>query len=1022
VTEVDVEQQADETVGDGSPAPPVVAVVVAHDPGDWFEDALASLAAQDYPNLSVLVIDVASATDLIGRVAGVLPSAYVRRITDNAGFGAAANEVLGVVEGAAFYCFCHDDVALEPAAVRTLVEEALRSNAAIVGPKLVDWEEPARLLDVGLAADKTGVVVPLVERGELDQEQHDAIRDVFLVPTACVLVRADLFTVLDGFDPGIDLHGEDLDLCWRAQVAGARVVVVPEARVRHRSRIDERFDRDGSVFERNRHRIRTMLTCYGRWHLLRVLPQALAFTIGEVVFAIFTGRFRQARELTSAWTWNLGSLDEIRARRRALRAVRRFPDSEVRRLQLHGSARLGRFVRGELGSAERVRDQLLDVGRGITGTVSSGSRRVATAAWFLLVVVVLIGSRDLIAGRIPLDAGFSPIVDGPFALLRAYGRGFHTAGVGGESPVPTAVALLGLAQLPLVGARSFLQLLLVVGMLPLGAAGAWRLTRPLGSLRARGVGLALYVANPLPYDAIARGSWGGVLLYGSAPWLFARLLRAIGDDPYGPPRDRLRSIVAYGIVLALLVAFVPVAALLFVVVALALVLAGPSRRAVAAVTTSLGGIVVAALLHLPWTLDFALPGADWWTAGGVAPMGTDRVHLLDLLRFQLGSVGVPVLGWAIPLAAVLPLVIGQGWRFRLALRCWVVTVACWALAWSGSNGLLPIDVPSPHVVLAPAAIALALAAALGMLAFEVDLRGFRFGYRQVLSFATAVVAVAAVVPVLVASVDGAWEAPRLDLGRTLRFLDVPAAGGARTLWVGDPDVLPVAATRLGDDLGFGLSDDGLPDVVDRIATAPSASVELVGDALRLVAAGRSDRLGRLLAPFGVRYVVLLSSSAPARANGVDEPLPGGLPEMVSRQLDLRRVEVDPNITVFQSAAWMPVRAIVRGAGADAIDSGRLFATAASTDFSGAKAARGTIGPGVVHLAVPYSGRWHLDGAEHSKSLGWANAFTLERATSAHITYRTPPARWLAIAAQLALWAIAATLLRRRRAGNGAVTS
>ena len=74
------------------------------------------------------------------------------------GFSAAANEVLEVVEGAAFYCFCHDDVALDPSAVRNLVEEALRSNAGIVGPKLVEWDDPNRLLDVGLVADKTGVV------------------------------------------------------------------------------------------------------------------------------------------------------------------------------------------------------------------------------------------------------------------------------------------------------------------------------------------------------------------------------------------------------------------------------------------------------------------------------------------------------------------------------------------------------------------------------------------------------------------------------------------------------------------------------------------------------------------------------------------------------------------------------------------------------------------------------------------------------------------------------------------------
>ena len=1012
----ELSDEAPETPSDEAAAPPVVVAMVAHDPGYWFEESLRSLAVQDYPNLSVLVIDAASPVDLIGRVASVLPSAYVRRIEDNHGFAAAANEVLDVVEGASFFCFCHDDVALDPTAIRNLVEEALRSNAGVVGPKLVDWYEPNRLLDVGLAADKTGVVAPLVDRGELDQEQHDSIRDVFLVPSACVLVRADLFRAIGGFDSGIELHGEDLDLCWRAQVAGARVVVVPEARARHRSRIEERRDTEESVRLRARHRLRTVLICYGRFHLVRVLPQALALTIAEITLAIVTSRFRQAGALASAWTANVGSLDDIRARRKALRAVRRFPDSEVRRLQAHGSARLNRFVRGELGSAERVRDQLLGVGRGISETFASGSLRLVVAAWLLVAFVVLVGSRDLIGGRVALDAGFAPIAAGPFSLVRAYLRGWHTAGVGSEAPVPTAIALLGLAELPLLGARGLLQLLLVVGMLPIGAIGAWRLTRPLASTRARAVGLALYVANPLPYDAIARGSWAGVLLYGATPWLFVRLLRSIGDDPYDPPSDRVRAVAAYGIVLALVTAFAPIAAPLFVVVAAALFAGSPSRRSLDALGMSMAGAVVAALLHLPWTLDFLLPGSSWWSTGGVSALGTDRVHVGDLLRFQLGSVGVPALGWAVPLAAVLPLVIGQEWRLRLAIRCWTVALACWTLAWTGSNGLLPFDVPPMHVILAPAALALAMSAALGMLAFEIDLRGYRFGYRQAASFATAVMVSAAILPVLVAGFDGRWDSPRLDLGRTLRFIDDDGdvgRAGFRTLWIGAPDVLPLAGYRLDDDLAYGFSDDGMPDVADRIATSPSSGADLVADSLRLVAEGRSDRLGRLLAPFGVRYIVLLSSSAPARANGVDKPLPSGLEEMVSRQLDLRRIEVDPAIAMFESTAWMPVRAALRGDAAAAIDSGRLFSTAAATDFSGAAPAVGAIGPGAVHYAVPYTSRWHLDGAEHSKSLGWANAYRLDERTEASFSYRTSPARWLALLAQVILWGIAARVARRR---------
>src|SRR5436190_8284271 len=214
-------------------APPVVAVVVARAPGPWLEEALTSLAEQDYPSLSVLVVDAGGGRGLTARVAGVLPGAYVRAAEGSRGFAPAANDVLSIVEGASHFVFCHDDVALAPDAVRVMVEEAFRSNAGIVGPKLVEWERPQRLLAVGIGVDKLAAQSPLVEPGELDQEQHDGVRDVFACAGACLLVRADLFTTLDGFDPQITGPGEDVDLCWRAQVAGARVIVAPDARVRH---------------------------------------------------------------------------------------------------------------------------------------------------------------------------------------------------------------------------------------------------------------------------------------------------------------------------------------------------------------------------------------------------------------------------------------------------------------------------------------------------------------------------------------------------------------------------------------------------------------------------------------------------------------------------------------------------------------------------------------------------------------------------------------------------------------------
>ena len=135
------------------------------------------------------MLDAGSAVDPTARVASVLPGAFVRRLPEAGGFAAAANDVIDVVQGATFLLFCHDDVVLDPAAVRLLVEEAFRSNAAIIGPKLVEYDHPDILLEVGMAIDRFGVPHSGIEPGELDQEQHDAVRDVFFVSSTVMLVR-----------------------------------------------------------------------------------------------------------------------------------------------------------------------------------------------------------------------------------------------------------------------------------------------------------------------------------------------------------------------------------------------------------------------------------------------------------------------------------------------------------------------------------------------------------------------------------------------------------------------------------------------------------------------------------------------------------------------------------------------------------------------------------------------------------------------------------------------------------------
>ncbi len=566
--------------------PAVVAVVVTTDPGPWFEEALSSLAAQDYGELSVLVLssgdDAAGVTDLVGRI---LPDAFVRHLPGHPGYAAATNEALGMVEGAAFYLLCHDDVALDPDAVHQLVEESFRSNAGVVSPKFVNWDDRGLLLHVGMGCDKTGAVVDRIVPGEVDHGQHDAVRDVFVAPGGCTLVRADLFAELEGLDGGIVAMGEDLDLSWRCQVAGSRVVVAPGARVRHREVVASGLEPLAVGAEstgkhpvtmqalQRRHELRAVFKCYTPIHLVRVLPQAALLAFGEVVVAILARDRDRVRAVVGAWRWNARRLRELRPLRREVAEHRLFPDAEVRRLQMRGSARLSRYLSrlshqgleaanavavsrggsedervdvavltGSVGAAfseDADFDELDDLGRRAgrdrfgrkIRPVPLSTGRQRALAVFVAFVVIAVGTRELFFGSLPIVGQLAPLPSWSTSWHHFF-SGWQSAGVGTTAPASPAFGIFGITGTVLFGAMGTLQRVLLLGCIPVGAWGTARFMRPFGSPRARTIAVVCYLGLPLPYGALGTGRWDGLVAYAAFPFLALRLARAADVEPF----------------------------------------------------------------------------------------------------------------------------------------------------------------------------------------------------------------------------------------------------------------------------------------------------------------------------------------------------------------------------------------------------------------------------------------------------------------------------------------------------------
>jgi GT2 family glycosyltransferase len=1133
-------------------APAVVAVVITCDPGSWLEPCLSSLAVQDYPNLSVLVIDSASEEDPTPRVTALLPGAAVTRLPRRLGFGRAANEALKRVEGASHLLFCHDDVALAPDAVRALVEEAFRSNAGIATPKYLQWDHPDRLLAVGASADKVGVVQDLVEPGELDQEQHDVVREVFVAPGGATLVRADLFRVLGGFNATIDQFGEDLDLSWRARVAGARVVTVPAARVGHlqalrrglRAGWEEPARLRAADRLADRHRVRTVLTCY-RWYVLAwIAPLAAFYLLGESATRLLQGRPGDAAHAVGSLFGALRSPRRLWRSRRRVQRRRVSSDAEIRRLQTRGNARFRAFVRARVegvreglppaplagrggplraGAAATValREAAGAVGAATAGTVAPLTPAVATAggpgtqsdgterpgAWRTAVqrpavarpagqrpggeapafpgsdtwwpveaadndpfgveeqlddvdlgpqerpwtqwrpglivggailIVLIFGSRSLLDHGLPAIGQLPSTSGGWSGLWRSWWSPWQLSGLGVSAPSSPALALLGILGTVLFGAMGTLQHVVVLGPLVIGPLGAYRAARWWGSRRGRLVALVAYAVVPVPYNALAKGDWAGLLAYAAAPWVLGAVGRLSGEVPYPatPVRRTVGRVLGLGLLVAIIGAAAPSYLFTVPIVGAALLagslLAGRARRGLQMFGVALGATVVGAVLLLPWSSSVL---GSRVASLGVDPGPAARLSFGQVLRFDTGPIGHGPLDWAFLVVAALPLVIGRGWRLAWAGRLWAVAIVFYWVTWAGLRGWIPA-LPV-EVGLAPAAAALAGSAALGVAAFELDLPGYRFGWRQLAATAAGFALCVATIPMLVASTQGRWNLPSADASSVLAFLPGANSGDYRVLWVGAPGALPLASRQLDPGVGFATSYDGEPGPADLWIPGRQGAMPVLASDLRLAENGLTTRLGHLLAPMAVRFIVVPNHNGPSGSGAAAVPAPNALLAGLQLQTDLDGLNVDPNYTVYENAAWAPARAVLppsalpatagsASAGARSLQETDLTAAAPVLTGGSPSVVRGQVPAGsTVYVSATRDPGWRLHVGSASvapvPAFGWAMSFPLPADAGGAATLQLRPP-WDLRAAQIVeilLWlaviAVVGVDLRRRRA-------
>ncbi|HEV2361965.1 MAG TPA: glycosyltransferase family 2 protein [Acidimicrobiales bacterium] len=218
----------------------VAAVVVEYHSGVALERCIESLLAAGVA--SVVVVDNGDA--LVARVEE-RRGTTIRFVTPgrNLGFGGGVNEGARHVESD-LLLVCNPDIVLESGSL-SLMGAALDSDSegGLVGPALLDESgnvrQSARAFP-SISRSWRQAITGLVHPGGRHSTAYragnwiaSASGVVDWVTGACMLVRRDAFDAVGGFDDTYFLYVEEVDLCWRLQRAGWRVLYEPAARVTH---------------------------------------------------------------------------------------------------------------------------------------------------------------------------------------------------------------------------------------------------------------------------------------------------------------------------------------------------------------------------------------------------------------------------------------------------------------------------------------------------------------------------------------------------------------------------------------------------------------------------------------------------------------------------------------------------------------------------------------------------------------------------------------------------------------------
>jgi GT2 family glycosyltransferase len=203
------------------------------------ENFLPSVLSAGGTFSEVIVADNASSDDSVEWLQAQHPEIRIIQLPENYGFAKGYNEALKQVQ-AEYYLLLNSDVEVTNGWLEPMLQlmDADQTTGACQ-PKIRMYANKSSFEYAGASGGWLDFLGYPFARGrvfdycEIDEGQYDDSIPVFWASGASLMVRSELYHRLGGLDEFFFAHQEEIDFCWRLQLAGYKVMICPASVVFH---------------------------------------------------------------------------------------------------------------------------------------------------------------------------------------------------------------------------------------------------------------------------------------------------------------------------------------------------------------------------------------------------------------------------------------------------------------------------------------------------------------------------------------------------------------------------------------------------------------------------------------------------------------------------------------------------------------------------------------------------------------------------------------------------------------------